>query len=374
MLIRNRFTPIFAAHEIWISGGEPNTTLINGEEMVLSPDKGTTSIGLVHEALYGAIQRGVDVSSALQRAHIDPELLTAPQARVTAASFSKLWIALADLLDDEFFAIDSHPLRRGSFKLMCQATLGCENLEHALRRILAFLRVALDDVYGELVYEGDTAVIVIHDHGVERRLFCYGTWLILVHGLLCWLGNRRIPISALTMRPPKPIDSSDYRIRFCQDIQFSAPISSARIQRSYLELKVAQPPAALASFLKESPGSLLVQYRNYDSLSFKIRQRLRNLNPEDWPELDSLAQLLRMSYSTLQRRMQAEGVSYQRLKDNLRRDMAIDLLSRADLTVMEVAAQTGFQETSAFHRAFKKWTGVSPGAYRRSSAEPSDNW
>ena len=58
------------------------------------------------------------------------------------------------------------------------------------------------------------------------------------------------------------------------------------------------------------------------------------------------------------------------MKDDLRRDIAIDLLSSASLTVAEVAAQTGFQETSAFHRAFKKRTGVSPGTYR-SFSNPS---
>ncbi|MEK1834418.1 MAG: helix-turn-helix transcriptional regulator, partial [Pseudomonas sp.] len=88
-------------------------------------------------------------------------------------------------------------------------------------------------------------------------------------------------------------------------------------------------------------------------------------SPDKWPERDDLALVLRMSNSTLQRRLQSEGTHYQNLKDDLRRDMAIDLLSRGDMTVTEVAAETGFQETSAFHRAFKKWTGVNPGAYRR---------
>ncbi|MGA3797637.1 helix-turn-helix domain-containing protein [Pseudomonas sp. GL-RE-29] len=61
-----------------------------------------------------------------------------------------------------------------------------------------------------------------------------------------------------------------------------------------------------------------------------------------------------MSNSTLQRRLQAEGTHYQNLRDNLRRDMAIDLLSRGDMTVIQVAAATGFEETSAFHRAFRQ--------------------
>lgn len=128
------------------------------------------------------------------------------------------------MLDDEFFAIDSHPLRRGGFRLMCHATIGCETLEQALRRILAFLRLGLDDLYGELHLDGDTASIII-DHGVERRLFSYGTWLILVHGLLCWLGSRRIPLQALSFRSPRPADDSDYRMRFCEQIEFAAPLT-----------------------------------------------------------------------------------------------------------------------------------------------------
>lgn len=338
---------------------------------MLAQDKGTTSISLVHEALEGALRRQLDTAGVLQQARIDPELLTSPQARVSAAAFSRLWVALSDLLDDEFFGIDSHPMRRGSFRLMCQASIGSTSLEQALHRILKFLRLVLDDIYGELMLDGDCAVIVIHDHGVERRLFSYGTWLILVHGLLCWLGNRRIPIQALCFRPSRPADDSDYRMRFCEDIQFDAPTSRVRFDRSYLNLRVVQTQATLSTFMKESPASLLVKYRNEDSISVQVRMRLRGLDPEQWPELDKLAKVLGMSYSTLQRRLQAEGISYQRLKDNLRRDMAINLLCRPDMTVMEVAALTGFQESSAFHRAFKKWTGVSPGAYRRSNADDS---
>ncbi|WP_282347555.1 AraC family transcriptional regulator [Pseudomonas sp. PS01301] len=93
------------------------------------------------------------------------------------------------------------------------------------------------------------------------------------------------------------------------------------------------------------------------------------MDPESWPEFDRLAKSLGTSSSTLQRRLQSEGLSYQRLKDDLRRDMAIHLLGREELTVNDVALQAGFQDASAFHRAFKKWTGVSPGFYRRAGPD-----
>ena len=67
---------------------------------------------------------------------------------------------------------------------------------------------------------------------------------------------------------------------------------------------------------------------------------------------------------TLRRRLQDEGQGYQAIKDDLRRDIAIEYLARPDLTLIDIANLLGFSEPSTFHRAFKKWTGVAPGEYR----------
>jgi len=337
--------------------------------MTTPQDKGTTSIALVHEALQSARHRCLNLTVALANADIDPQLLDAPKARVSASAFARLWVEIADLLDDEFFGIDSHPMRRGSFKLMCHSLLDCSTLGQALRRMLSFLRLILDDIQGDLQIRGDQAFIVVQDRGTLRRLFAYGTWFILVHGLSCWLVNQRIPLHKLSFRASRPEDQSDYRMRFCEDIDYDASETWLCFDKKFLEMKIAQSTDTLGTFLKESPGCLLVKYRNDDSLSAQIRRYLRGLSPGTWPERDDLAVELHMSNSTLQRRLQAEGTHYQSLKDDLRRDMAIDLLSRGDMTVTQVAAATGFQETSAFHRAFKKWTGVNPGAYRRGHLE-----
>ena len=67
---------------------------------------------------------------------------------------------------------------------------------------------------------------------------------------------------------------------------------------------------------------------------------------------------------TLRRHLREEGSSFQELKDHLRRDLAIYHLGRDELAIQDIAEQLGFSEPSAFHRAFKKWTGLTPGAYR----------
>ena len=59
-----------------------------------------------------------------------------------------------------------------------------------------------------------------------------------------------------------------------------------------------------------------------------------------------------------------EGTSYQQLKDEFRRELAVHYVGRPELTIDAIAALMGFQDNSAFYRSFKKWTGLSPGQFR----------
>jgi hypothetical protein len=94
--------------------------------------KGTVSIELVHEAIHAAALRNMDISSVLESAKLDRDLLNAPRARISAAAYSRMWVALADLMDDEFFGLDSHGLRRGSYALMTRAARSADR-DPALR-------------------------------------------------------------------------------------------------------------------------------------------------------------------------------------------------------------------------------------------------
>ncbi len=83
------------------------------------------------------------------------------------------------------------------------------------------------------------------------------------------------------------------------------------------------------------------------------------------PNLDTLALQLEIHPKRLRRRLKGEGIEYQDLKDQLRRDMAINALTQTSLSIERIAERTGFAETSTFTRSFKRWTGVTPFTYRR---------
>lgn len=109
----------------------------------------------------------------------------------------------------------------------------------------------------------------------------------------------------------------------------------------------------------------MVKYRNTDSLAYKIKKIFKNEIGDEMSSLEEVALQLNLSSQTLRRRLLAEGKSYQQVKDNLRKDAAIELLVNPKMTLEDIAQHIGFCETSTFHRAFKRWTGIAPGHYRQ---------
>jgi AraC-like DNA-binding protein len=235
----------------------------------------------------------------------------------------------------------------------------------ALRRALRFFRVILDDISGELCLNESLAQIQLQESKSPRRMFTYATYFVLLHGLACWLVDRRIPIIKADFRCGEPEYSSECKVLFCTETRYNTPQSSLGFDASYLALPVLQSEQTLKDFLRGAPANFLVKYRNSDSLTAKIRRHLREIPPAGWPNFKALSAHFMTTESTLRRRLDKEGQSYQLIKDNLRRDLSIIYLSHPNAKVIDVAHSVGFAEPSAFHRAFKNWTGVNPGKYHQ---------
>lgn len=342
-------------------------------------EKGTISIRFVEEALVGVRERGLDPAPLLHQAGISPELFEQAQARVSARQYAALWHQIARRMDDEFFGMDRHRMKAGSFTLLCHAVIHSDTLARALLRALRFFRLILDDFSGELFREGDTARIVLHEHHIAPegqappplRAFAYGTFLIMLHGLACWLVARRIPLLRADFRCAEPNYSEEWRVLFTHNLHFEQAESAIAFPAEYLDLPNVQNETTMKAFLREAPANFLVEYHNSTSLSARIRRRLRELPPAEWPDFATLAERFHTSASTLRRHLEQEGQSYRSILDDLRRDLAISLLSDTERSLMDIAAELGFAETSAFHRAFRRWTGSRPGEYRPDRSDPS---
>jgi AraC-like DNA-binding protein len=311
--------------------------------------------------------RGRNAAAALRKAGIPAGLVGMQQARVSAHQYSQLWRVVIRELDDEFFGQDARRMKPGSFALVCLSAVHAATLREALERTARFVRVLLDDLELEVTSEAGRGRLTLYPTSALRPplRFAHETLLMMVHGLACWLVGRRIPILHGAFAYPEPAHRGEYVTLFGPSLAFGQPNTSIEFDAALLALPVVQTEATARAFLRAAPENILLKYKNTQGLAARIRRRLRQILPRELPELEAVAREFNTAPATLRRRLKAEGSSYQAIKDELRRDLAMVYLGSTTLSIAAIAQALGFLEPSAFHRAFRKWVQRSPGAYRR---------
>ncbi|RRJ84439.1 AraC family transcriptional regulator [Aestuariirhabdus litorea] len=317
--------------------------------------------------LAGAERRGRSAASIVQKAQLPTELLAERGIRVTASQYARLVRTLWQELDDEFGGFGPHPSRQGTFAMMSLAIIHCTTLEQALRRASRFYGLFPGAPTFQLGREGEQAVLELD---IESRTdplhYLSESLLVIWSRFSSWLIGRRIPLEAVELGYEAPAHAADYRQLFSCPHYFGRKATRLIFPASFLQLPILQDERTLKQFLQTSPAQLLAKPDYGNSITGIIRSRLGKDFSRPFPDFEQISQSLYLTPQTLRRRLRDEGTSYQEIKDNLRRDAAIYHLERNQLSINQIAHEVGFSEPSTFHRAFKKWTGVTPGAYRDS--------
>ncbi|MGE8179554.1 AraC family transcriptional regulator [Pseudomonas fluorescens] len=328
-------------------------------------DTDSVAVYFMYPMIHALRENPQRLRSVLEQVGIDPALMDQPTARVPATAFAALWLVQIRELNDEFFQLDSHGMPPGSFALICRALIQEPTLEKAMRQCLANFGLFLRDFRGTLTVRGKRAVISLQTQVQNSDVAHFGeeTFLVLMISLLCWLGGRRIPIDRADFRHER-LSLNDDSLLWGANLTFGAERTEIEFDSRYLQLPVVQDLASLKAFLRSAPQWLVIRFRNQHGLASQVHQRLRNSHYSQWPTLETFALEQHLSPSTVRRKLEREGCSFQEIKDEVRRGVAFEQLRQSPSSITAIAEQIGFQEPSAFHRAFKKWTGESPGRYR----------
>jgi len=320
----------------------------------------TIASHFVHAALRGAEARGLNGPALRAEAGLPED----PAARVSATQYAQLIRLLWQRLDDEYLGLAAQPSRPGTFAMMASAIIHCGTLERALRRGIRFYGLFPGSPGFQLRRDAEHAWLCLRvDPGHDPDHFLSESLLLIWHRLASWLIGQRIELEEVRFAYPAPAHVGEYDLLFPGARRFAADATGLRFAAAYLDQPLLQDERELKGFLRQAPAELLSRPAGEDSLTAQVR-RLLGRDCRRWPDLEHLARQLNCSPQTLRRRLREQGSSFQAIKDQLRRDRAIYLLGRGELSIQEIAEQLGFSEASAFHRAFRKWTRLTPGAYR----------
>jgi AraC-like DNA-binding protein len=304
-------------------------------------------------------------AQALKLAQITPAQLQQPNGRMTAWQMETLSDAAMRELNDEGLGAFSRKLPWGSYGMLARASLGAPDLGVALKRWCRHHGLMTDDIQLAVSVSADIATISVDEHadlGASRELnLCFV--LRNIHGLACWFIDSRIPLQEARFPYTAPIHADAYQYMFPGLVVFEAGRAEISFDARYLALPLRRDEKALQQMLKRALPITVLQYRRDRLLVEQVRQALAT-NPSAAHNAQGIAYLLHVSARTLHRQLKEEGASLQQLKDQVRSELAKDLLNRSDKPVKQIAALAGFRNEKSFVRAFKTWVGRSPTEFR----------
>ena len=322
--------------------------------------------GMLSGLLQDGRPTGIVERELLRKADIAPQSLDQASAYISAAQYARLLRLLMEHSGDEALGFLSRPLRPGTLALLMGHALGALTMRGALRRFARAFQLVQDDVVVEVVTAGPLTGVALQftDPAANHPVFLHELLLRVFWRLMAWLAGGRLPVQRFDFAFERPVHAASYKKLFPGTVVFGQPRSAFWIDTQDLQAPVRRDEAALRNFLADAQIYVVLPHLGEDTLSVRVRAHLLQTRPH-WPDLEECADALHMAVSTLQRRLAGEGKSFRALRDSLRRDIAMARLNSSNVPLATLAGELGFSDSAAFQRAFKTWTGVSPGSFRR---------
>jgi AraC-like DNA-binding protein len=161
-----------------------------------------------------------------------------------------------------------------------------------------------------------------------------------------------------------PEQISEHLRIFRAPVLFGYPANAFVIEREFLERQIPAADQRLYRIMKQYLERVLAEIPQEDGVLASVRRAVAESMREGDPNLGRVAKKMAMSPRALQRQLKEQGMEFKQLVDDTRRRFSLSYLRNRSHTLTEIAFLLGYSEASAFNRAFKRWTGSTPLAYR----------
>jgi len=336
---------------------------------------------------------GLDAEELSSRAGLDLIKFKKQSAErdIPAVYYSHLYLEIVKAMEQRHPAV---PWAAGMgtevFRMLCYCIIHCKTLGEALTRAEEF-HDATHRLSGHRVWlrrNGEQAEFEYQfDTDMAPSSFAPPQWSRAAHyesiaaasglrtwcSIIGWLIGHTPKMEAAHVAAPsvsKEYQFSSDALLGCS-VQFGMESTAMFFPADQLDLRIVQTPRSLEHFLGHAMYQYWIDGPPASSTAMAIKSLISESVDCELPRFEEIAKHLHMSASALRRRLMSENSSYQQIKDEYREALAIEHLHRNELKIHEIGLLLGFSEPGSFVRSFRKWTGMTPKAYRDASQELS---
>ena len=329
---------------------------------------------LVFRAFCGAIgAAGGNVAALLSELGIPLESLSDPDGRVPVETAFRVFAEAPKLTGDDDFGI--HAAERmvpGALEVLDYMLTSSRTAREALLRTARYYAV-VDSGTGLVVEEsGDILRIVSRN---RTGLVAPRTVMELLFGTIVTRGRQltggEIPLRTVDFVHKQPASTREHERFFRAPVRFSQPFDQLLIDRAWADAALLTADVTLASVMDRFLRTMADKLPAADGFLDGVRHAIASALRDGEPTVEATSAALAMSPRTLQRKLQAAGTSHHDIVDAVRRDLAVRYLTSERVAIGEAAYLLGFSDPTTFHRAFKRWTGMTPNEYRKAAAKPA---
>lgn len=325
-----------------------------------------------------AVDRGLDARALCAAAGVPLEACLQRDARIPYPWVLAVWEAAMRMLDDPGFPVFAATrINPGSYDVPVFVCTTQPNLGAALHLAARYTRFWADTASWDVAFGAKEAVLTVRldgggadpDARLGVRCVRECSFVTLVLGARACTGVHVSPREA-RFSHPEPSDTSALEAALGATMRFSCPTTQIVFDARTMDLPLLKADPDMAAFFGSQMNALLAECEGQapDGVSRKLRAALAEELPSGVPTLEKAASRLGLSGRTLRRRLAEENTTFLDVLERTRRELAKRYVGDPKLTFGEIAFLLGFSEPSAFHRAFKRWTGMTPLDHRKSGA------
>jgi len=325
--------------------------------------------GVARVLLKFAASKGADQPTLLERAGLDPEELLDHDTRLPLANYMALMRAGKELCSDPALALHfGEAIDMAELSIVGLIGRAAETTTEAFAQINRYSRLIVEVDTGDanrFALTRENGQIWFVDN-LGNPADCFE----LIEGGFARgvCSARRFSdktfLKAVHFTYPDPGYRAEYERIFGVPVVFASNRNAMLFEEDWLNQRIQIEPRYAFGILSAHADALLKKLENSKTVRGRVEGLLMPVLHTGAANVDAIAGKLGVSRQTLFRKLKAEGVTFERVLDQLRQTLAIDYLSAKKVSVNETAYLVGFSDPAAFSRAFKRWTGSSPRQFK----------